>query len=42
LVRQPVVIVIPETDLSSLNSRDREAAVRIGGEFKHLLAIEGR
>ena len=42
LVRQPDVILIPETDQSSLNARDREAAVRIGGEFKHLLAIEGR
>src|SRR5439155_12369777 len=42
LVRQPDVILIPETDQSSLNARDREAAVRIGGEVKHLLAIEGR
>ncbi len=42
LVRQPDVVLIPETDQSSLNPRDRQAAVRIGGEYKHLLAIEGR
>src|SRR5256886_10913142 len=42
MVRQSGVTLIPEADQSSLKQRDRDAAVRIGGEFKHALKIEGR
>ena len=42
MARDPRVGMIPEADQSSLRSRDHEAAIRIGGEYKHLLSIEGR
>jgi hypothetical protein len=42
MISRPGVSIIPEADQSSLKERDREAAVRIGGEYKHLIAIEGR
>jgi hypothetical protein len=42
MISRPGVSLIPEADQSSLKERDREAAVRIGGEHKHLIAIEGR
>jgi len=41
MIRQPDVVIIPEADQAALKRRDREAAVRIGGEEKHLLSIEG-
>jgi hypothetical protein len=42
MIRKPGVMLIPEADQASLKPRDRQAAVRIGGEFKDLLAIEGQ
>jgi hypothetical protein len=41
MIRKPGVMLIPEADQASLRPRDRQAAVRIGGEYKDLLAIEG-
>jgi len=38
---RPGVYLQPESDQKSLTDADREAAVRIGGEPKHLLSIEG-
>jgi hypothetical protein len=42
MARDPKVGLIPEADQSSLRPRDHDAAIRIGGEHKHLLSIEGR
>lgn len=40
LVGQLGVFLEPEMNQSSLTKRDRDAAVRIGGEFNHYLKIE--
>lgn len=40
LITQPGVSIIPEADQSTLRERDRLAAPRIGGEEKHLIAME--
>lgn len=39
LVREHKGILVPESDQSSLTPRDRKAALRIGGQYKHLLFI---
>jgi hypothetical protein len=38
---QPGVRLIPVANLKSLSARDREAALRFGGEENHAFAIEG-
>jgi hypothetical protein len=38
---QPGVRLIPVANLKSLSTRDREAALRFGGEENHAFAIEG-
>jgi hypothetical protein len=38
---RPGVYLQPESDQKSLTDADRAAAIRIGGEPKHLLSIEG-
>ncbi|MFI5908754.1 hypothetical protein [Dactylosporangium sp. NPDC051541] len=40
MLSQPGVRVIPVANLKSLDARDRAAAVRIGGEDSHMMAIE--
>jgi hypothetical protein len=40
LERMPQVHVIPEENRKVITGEDRVAAIRIGGEDKHLLAIE--
>ncbi len=40
LVGQPGVFLEPEMNQSSLTKRDRDAAVRVGGEFNHYIKIE--
>ncbi|MEU7871544.1 hypothetical protein [Dactylosporangium sp. NPDC049140] len=40
MLSQPGVRVIPVANLKALQPRDREAAVRIGGEDSHMMAIE--
>ncbi|MFI0417950.1 hypothetical protein [Spongiactinospora sp. 9N601] len=40
--RLPEVHLVPRADQKSLSDEDREAAVLIGGQSKHLLAIEAR
>jgi hypothetical protein len=40
LYRQPGVSLIPEENQKTLTEDDRAAAVRIGGQHKHLIAIE--
>jgi len=40
MARKPGVRIIPVADSQSLDSRDRAAAVRIGGEDNHQLKIE--
>jgi hypothetical protein len=42
LVVQPGVHIVPVANLKSLTSADREAALRLGGEDNHAIAIEGR
>jgi len=42
LAVQPDVRVIPVANLKSLTPEDREAAIDLGGELKHAIAIEGR
>ena len=42
LVLQPGVHIVPVANLKSLTSADREAALRLGGEDNHAIAIEGR
>lgn len=42
LVAQPGVHIIPIANLKSLTSADREAALRLGGEDNHAIAIETR
>ena len=42
LVVQPGVHIIPVANLKSLTSADREAALRLGGEDNHAIAIETR
>ena len=37
----PGVYLQPESDQKNLTDADRAAAIRIGGELKHLLSIEG-
>jgi hypothetical protein len=37
---QPAVSLIPEANQKALSASDRAAAIRIGGEDKHLLSIE--
>jgi hypothetical protein len=37
---QPQTYLIPEANQKTLSTADREAAIRIGGEDKHLLSIE--
>lgn len=41
LNRQPGVVLVPESDQTVLTKRQRDAAVKLGGELKHLIAIEG-
>ncbi|MCV7281724.1 hypothetical protein H7J88_19020 [Mycolicibacterium flavescens] len=41
LYRQPGVSLIPEENQKVLTAADRDAAVDIGGQPKHLIAIEG-
>jgi len=40
LVGQPGVFLEPEMNQSSLTKRDRDAAVRVGGDFNHYIKIE--
>lgn len=40
MIRQDDVTIIPEADQSALRQRDRDAAPYIGGEYKHVIAIE--
>jgi hypothetical protein len=40
LIHEPGVFLEPEPKLRSLTDADRKAAVRVGGEVKHLLSIE--
>ena len=40
LALEPGVFLEPEPKLRSLTDEDRKAAVRVGGEVKHLLSIE--
>jgi hypothetical protein len=40
LIHEPGVFLEPEPKLRSLTDADRKAAVRVGGEAKHLLSIE--
>ncbi|WP_026314202.1 hypothetical protein [Actinomadura flavalba] len=40
--RLPDVFIAPEADQKTLTAADRDAAVRLGGTSKHLLAIEAR
>jgi hypothetical protein len=40
LISEPGVFLEPEPKLRSLTDADRKAAVRVGGEDKHLLSIE--
>jgi hypothetical protein len=40
LIQEPGVFLEPEPKLRSLTEADRKAAVRVGGEVKHLLSIE--
>ena len=40
LISEPDVFLEPEPKLRSLTDADRKAAVRVGGEDKHLLSIE--
>ena len=40
LARQPGVRLIPVANLKSLTARDRDAAIRVGGEDNHVIAIE--
>lgn len=40
LAHEPGVFLEPEPKLRSLTDADRKAAVRVGGEVKHLLSIE--
>lgn len=42
LAVQPGVHIVPVANLKSLTSTDREAALRLGGEDNHALAIEAR
>ena len=42
LVVQPGVHIVPVANLKSLTSADREAALRLGGEDNHAIAIEVR
>ncbi|MBW8484054.1 hypothetical protein [Actinomadura parmotrematis] len=42
LEREEDVHIAPEADQKILTEADREAALRIGGKSKHLLAIDGR
>jgi hypothetical protein len=37
---QPATYLIPEANQKTLSAADREAAIHIGGEDKHLLSIE--
>ena len=41
LAVSPDVRVIPIANLKSLTDDDRAAAIRLGGELKHAIAIEG-
>ncbi|WP_261558042.1 hypothetical protein [Frankia tisae] len=40
--RSPDVHIVPEADQRALTAADRDAAVRIGGKYKHLLSISAR
>ncbi|WP_055749529.1 hypothetical protein [Frankia sp. AvcI1] len=40
--RSPDVHIVPEADQRSLTEADRDAAIRIGGKYKHLLSISAR
>jgi hypothetical protein len=42
LAVQPDVLIVPVANLKSLTSADREAALRLGGEDNHAIAIEAR
>ncbi|MDX6741151.1 hypothetical protein [Actinocorallia sp. A-T 12471] len=42
MVRSPGVHLVPQADQRNLTAADRAAAVRVGGEDNHLLAIEAR
>lgn len=41
LNRQPDVVLASEPDQTVLTKRQRDAALKLGGELKHLIAIEG-
>lgn len=41
LHRSPGGNLIPESNQKTLTGEDRAAALRLGGEWKHLLSIEG-
>ncbi len=41
LVAQPDIRIAPVANLKSLSDDDRAAAIRLGGEMKHAIAIEG-
>ena len=40
LARQPGVQLIPVANLKSLEQRDKDAALRLGGDDNHVLSIE--
>jgi len=41
LNRQPGVALASEPDQTVLTKRQRDAALKLGGQLKHLIAIEG-
>mgnify|MGYP001272763645 CR=1 FL=1 len=41
LNRQPGVVLAPEYDQTVLTKRQRDAALKLGGQLKHLISIEG-
>jgi hypothetical protein len=38
--RNPRVNLVPDSNQKTLTNEDRESAVRIGGEFKHLISMD--
>lgn len=41
MFRSQVANLVPEHNQKALTGEDRAAALRLGGEWKHLLSIEG-
>jgi hypothetical protein len=40
--RKSILHLVPDSNQKTLTNEDREAAVRIGGEFKHLISMDDR